>query len=152
MIVSVDSNIVFSAILNTNSLIGNLLLSSHKTFEFYSCHFLIFEIEKHWNKLIEVSKLDEKDLIEAKRLIYKQINFIDEKIIPLKHRKKAYDLVKEIDLNDAVFIALNEFQESLFWTGDKMLYSGLKSKGYEKIITTTELVKLRDNLEKRYRT
>ena len=98
MIILVDSNIVFSAILNTSSLIGNILLSSHKTFEFYSCHFLIFEIEKHWEKLIKVSKLAEKDLIEAKRLIYKQITFID-----------------------------------------------------EKIITTTELVKLRDNLEKRYR-
>lgn len=40
----VDTNIVFSALLNTNSIIGDLLLNSANIFEFYSCQYLWYEI------------------------------------------------------------------------------------------------------------
>jgi len=119
MIVVVDSNIAFSAILKTDSVIGDLILNSNKVFQFWSCHYLLDEIDKHWDKLKKISKLSESDLLDSQRLVYKNINFIDEGQIPKAFRLRAYDLVKEIDLNDIVFIALNEYQESILWTGDK---------------------------------
>ncbi len=45
MIIIVDSNIAFSAILNTQSIIGDLILNSNNIFQFRSCHFLLSEIE-----------------------------------------------------------------------------------------------------------
>ena len=149
MIIIVDTNIVFSAILNTKSVIGELVLNSEGIFEFWSCHYLLEEIDKHWDKLKKISKLEDSLLIESQRLIYKNINFISEAQIPKTHRLEAYNLVKDIDLDDIVFIALNEYQNSILWTGDKVLITGLKSRGYDKVISTNELVKLRKHLEKK---
>ena len=149
MIIIVDTNIAFSAILNTKSIIGDLVLNSDGIFEFWSCHYLLEEIDKHWDKLKKISKFGDSVLIESQRLIYKNINFINEGQIPKIHRLQAYNLVKDIDIDDIVFIALNEFQKSILWTGDKILISGLKSIGYDKVISTDELVKLRKGLEKK---
>jgi len=148
MIIIVDTNIAFSAILNTKSIIGDLILNSGNVFQFWSCHYLLEEIDKHWVKLKKVSKLNDIALHESQRLVYKNINFIDEYQIPKVYRLQAYDLVKDIDLNDIVFVALNEYQESVLWTGDKALIKGLKLTGYDKVITTTEIVKLRNTLGK----
>lgn len=140
MIVIVDSNIAFSAILNTRSIIGDLILNSGKIFQFWSCHYLLKEIDKHWDKLKKISKLEDHDLIELQRLVYKNINFITERQIPKSHRLRAYDLLKNIDLNDIAFIALNEYQKSILWTGDKVLIKGLRLIGYNKVITTEEMI------------
>lgn len=148
MIIIVDTNIAFSAILNTKSTIGDLILNSGKAFRFLSSYYLLYEIDKHWDKLKIISKLNESVLHESQRLINKNISFIDEGQIPRKHRIKAYELVKDIDLKDIAFVALSEYQESLLWTGDKTLIKGLKMAGYDRVITTDEMIKLRYNLGK----
>jgi predicted nucleic acid-binding protein len=51
MKIRVDTNIAFSAILNTTSIIGDLILNSNDTFQFWSCYFLLDEIDNHWSKL-----------------------------------------------------------------------------------------------------
>ncbi len=58
----VDTNIVFSAILNTESNIGDLFLNSDDVFIFYSSLYLRQEIENHKDKLIQTSKLSELQL------------------------------------------------------------------------------------------
>ena len=98
--------------------------------------------------LKKISRLGDNDLLESQRLVYKNINFIDEEQIPKAFRLRAFDLVKNIDLNDIVFVALNEYQASILWTGDKALIRGLRSIGYDKVITTDEMVKLRNRQEK----
>ena len=148
MIIIVDTNIAFSAILNTKSIIGDLILNSNKIFQFWSCHYLWEEIDRHWDKLKRISKLGDSELLESQRLVYKNISFIDEGQIPKTHRLRGYKLVKEIDLNDIVFVALNEYQKSILWTGDKALINGLKLIGYDRVVTTEEMVKLRKRLEK----
>lgn len=112
MIIIVDTNIVFSAILNTKSVIGDILLNSSDKFQFLSCHYLWEEIDNHWNKLLKVSKLEEHYLLESQRIIYKNVNFIDEAQISKEYRKRAFELVKDIDINDIAFVALNESLES----------------------------------------
>ena len=147
MKIIVDSNIVFSAILNTKSIIGDLLLNSEKLFQFWTCYYLINEIDRHWVKLKRISKLDDGALLEAQLLIYKNITFIDEGQIPKFFRIRAFNLLKSIDINDIAFIALNEFQGSLLWTGDKQLTNGLRNIGYKGVITTEEMIILRSHLE-----
>ena len=147
MKVVVDTNIAFSAILNTKSLIGDIILNSNNLFQFSSCHFLVSEIDKHWSKLTKISKLSESDLLESQRLVYKSISFISQEQIPLVFRMKAYELVKNIDIMDIAFVALNEYQESVLWTGDKSLYNGLRAKNYHKVVNTEEMVGLRSQLE-----
>lgn len=146
MNIIVDTNIVFSAILNSKSIIGDILLNSSNKFQFLSCHYLWKEIDNHWDKLCKISKLKEHDLLESQRIIYKNVNFIDEAQISKLYRKRAFELVKNIDLDDIAFVALNESLESILWTGDKGLLKGLRVKGYKRIASTEDIIKLRRKL------
>ena len=103
MIVVVYSNIVFSAILNTQSTIGVLLLNFPNQFNFYSCDYLKTEISKYDGKLLKIAKLYEENLDLAKQLIFKNIEFIDEQKIPIKFRLEAFQFVSDIDANDLPF-------------------------------------------------
>ena len=57
MKIVVDTNIIFSSLLNSDGVIGDLIFNSSKHFEFYSCSYMRFEIQKHWGKLKKISKL-----------------------------------------------------------------------------------------------
>lgn len=147
MKVVVDTNLVFSDLLNTNSRIGDLLLNSADIFKFYSCQYLWYEINKHRQKLKVLSKLTDKALRETELLIYNEICFIAEEQIPKEHLVKSIELVKDIDNKDIVFIALTEYLGSKLWTGDKRLIQGLKSKGYSNVLSTEEMILLRSHIE-----
>ena len=57
MKIVVDTNIVFSAILNSNGeIIGDLLLNSSKSVRLYSADYLRYEISNHYDKLAQISK------------------------------------------------------------------------------------------------
>lgn len=62
MKIVVDTNIVFSAILNSSRDIGKVLILYGRFFEFYSCDFLREELILHHKKLIKLTKLSEKEL------------------------------------------------------------------------------------------
>jgi predicted nucleic acid-binding protein len=55
MKIIVDSNIVFSAILNSQGKIGQLIINGIKYFEFYSIGLLKEEITKHKPKILAIS-------------------------------------------------------------------------------------------------
>lgn len=66
MKIIIDTNIIFSGLLNSNGKIGDLLFNSDNLFEFYSCSYMRYEIEKHWEKLKRISKLSDTELEEAR--------------------------------------------------------------------------------------
>jgi predicted nucleic acid-binding protein len=53
----IDTNIVFSAILNPASPIGQIILNGSKYFYFLSIDQLKNEIDKHENKILKISGL-----------------------------------------------------------------------------------------------
>ena len=123
MIIIIDTNIVFSAVLNINSTIAKLILKYDDVFDFKTSSFLKYEIEKHKFKLGKISGLNNDKLNISISLIFDKIDFVDNKEIPLKNRYEGYELCKGIDENDFLFISLNEsFDNSLLWTGDKNSY------------------------------
>jgi predicted nucleic acid-binding protein len=143
MKVIVDTNIIFSALLNTNGTIGDLIFNSDEVFEFYSCHYMQYEIEKHWHRLKKISKLSDEQLTEAYMKILSKIQMINEELIPEKTWLFAEALVKDIDIDDVDFIALTKHIKGYLWTGDKELYNGLKKKKYTKVYNTSEMMQLR---------
>jgi predicted nucleic acid-binding protein len=52
MKIVVDTNIVFSGILNSTSKIGKLLINSRQHFQFYTCNYLRLELLKHRRRLL----------------------------------------------------------------------------------------------------
>src|SRR6056297_1382501 len=135
----VDTNIVFCAILNSQSWIGQILLHPDDSLIFFSPLFLRKEILNHKQKIKQFTKLSEIETKELIDLIYSKINFIDEKLIPKEILKTADELTREIDFDDAVFIALANHLNCKLWTGGKKLMNFLKMNGFKRIISTNEL-------------
>ena len=148
MKIVVDTNIVFSAILNSTSRIGQILITSKSNFQFYSCVFLKTELIKHQNKLLKITKLSIEELEELQDLITKNITFIHEGLLPEKTIIAAEKLLIDVDLNDSVFVALTKNLKAKLWTGDKELIKGLKSKKIKEIITTGEILDMLEKIEK----
>jgi predicted nucleic acid-binding protein len=135
----VDTNIIFSGLLNTNSTIGELLINSKNSFEFYSCSYMRYEIQKHWDKLKKTSKLSDQQLTDAQFQLFSRLKFINEDLIPESIWKKALYLTHDIDIDDVDFVALTLHLKGSLWTGDKELYKGLKSKQFKKVFNTLDL-------------
>ena len=147
MKIIVDTNIVFSAILNSNRRIGKILLNSKEHFQFFTCNYLRTEIQRHRNKLLKLTKLTEEQLSELEDLVTQHITFIDERLIPQDILIKIEIQLKAIDPDDTVFVALAKHLEGKLWTGDLQLYNGLKAKRFKNIILTSDLSLLLDDLE-----
>jgi predicted nucleic acid-binding protein len=139
MKIIVDSNIVFSAILNSQGKIGQLIINGSKFFKFYTVGLLKNEIEEHNDKILKISGFTNEQIIKSYQTITKRITFVDEILISDKDLVKAIDLVAEIDENDALFVALTNHLNGKLWTGDKKLITGLQKKQYSKTITTNDL-------------
>ena len=140
MKVVVDTNIVFSAILNSQSWIGQILLYSDKSVKFYSPRFLQLEIQNHFQKIKSHTKLPDSEIHELLDSLYTKIHFISDELIPKQTLLIADELTRDIDFDDVMFVALAIHFNCKLWTGDKALISGLKQKGFKKFISTKELM------------
>lgn len=143
MKVVVDTNIVFSAILNSNGLIGELLFNSEKQFEFYSSEFIVDELTKYKSKLQALTKMSEEKIDISIHQVLKNIDLISSEAISEILWNRAYELVSDVDEDDTPFIATAIGIEAVIWTGDKKLIDGLKVKGFQDIYSTAELYGLR---------
>ncbi len=141
MKVVVDTNIVFSAILNSSSEIAKILLNAGNSIEFYSCDFLKEELFKHRHKIEKLTKLPPEHVQELLLLVTQNIHFINESLISLDARKKAHLLIVGLDLKDMPFVALTYQLKAILWTGDQKLRLGLSKKGYKNTVDTRGLLK-----------
>lgn len=142
MRIVVDTNIVFSAILNTNGKLSRIILQPKNRMTFYTTNFLYEELNKHKSKLIAISNYSEEDFQRAFTLIAKRIKIINFELIPKKDFENAFELVRNIDENDVEFVALTDHIKGKLWTSDNVLTKGLANKNWNKIITTKELYQL----------
>jgi predicted nucleic acid-binding protein len=117
----VDTNIIFSCLLNSQGTIGDLLFNSDNIFDFYSSQYMRFEIRKHWNKLKKISKLTDVEIETAYDKMLTKPTFINEELILQSDWQKAETLVSGIDIDDADFVALTRYLKGSLWTGDKPL-------------------------------
>lgn len=139
MRIVVDTNIAFSAILNTESKIARILLQPKTRLNFYSTVQLLREIEEHKEKIKKLSNYSDQELDRIIVLINNKIRFINLRLIPKESYNFAESLTQDIDIDDTEFVALTEHIKGRFWSGDRELQKGLIKKGWNKFITTEEL-------------
>jgi predicted nucleic acid-binding protein len=102
-----------------------------------------YEIQKHWERLKKISKLSDGQLQVSYTQILSKLKFINEEIIPVEMWLASEEITKGIDIDDTDFVALTKFLKATLWTGDKVLYNGLKKLDFKKLLSTTELLALR---------
>jgi len=139
----VDTNVVFSA-LQKEGTIRNFLFSLSAGF--YAPNFLIVEIFDHKEKILSLSSMSNNELVFMTYKIFNKIDFVNERFISGKNRKKAYEMCKDIDETDTPFLALALELNVHLWTGDKKLINGLRSKDIDIAIQTEDLTRYMRNL------
>ncbi len=136
----IDSNLIFSAALNFNSGIAQFILKSKNLgLSLFAPKYLETELERHLGKTLELTRLSEVEFRLVLNEIYSHITFINDELIPFEEYIKAMRIIRDIDPDDVTFLALNNYIESILWTGDEKLYQGLKKMGYERVINFHEI-------------
>ena len=108
MKIVVDTNIIFSTLLNSNTTIGDLLFNQDMSFEFYSCDYMRFEIQKHWERLKKISRLSDEQLGISYSHVLSSLKFINEEIIPAETWLAAERITKNIDTTELLALSLNK--------------------------------------------
>ena len=134
---------MFSAILNTNGKIGDILINSKEYFDFIAPDFLRGEIRKHYTRLCKIAGLSIGQIQESEFHICSDITFISEEQIKISSWIAAEKLVADIDPKDTHYVAYSKHFRCKIWSGDKTLIKGLQKKGFTNFITTNELYELR---------
>jgi len=137
----VDTNIVFSTLLNPRSVIGEILMNVQDDFTFFAPELLKDELKRYATKIAAYTKLDSETLSQIETLVLSSINFIAEESISDQSWIKAFELTKDIDEDDTPFIALAIELGTKLWTGDKVLLNGLVKKGADVVITAADIRK-----------
>jgi predicted nucleic acid-binding protein len=140
MIVIADSNVIISALISPNGVVAGIF-SAKSNLQFLAPNYLFEEVDKHIVKIIKMSPLSKKEILEMVEIFKKRIKVIYTKEIPQKYIIEAFDIVEGIDIDDVYFVALNRYTKHKLWTSDKELIKGVEAKGYKIFVTTEELKK-----------
>ena len=142
MKVIIDTNCLFSSIIKPDGKIAEIILNPKFDLTIIGCYFSYIELFKYKEKMIKASKLEEVEFFEVLYQVIKRVSFINEGTIPSKIFEKAYNLTRDIDEKDTVFVAMSDFLNCKIWTGDIILIEGLKEKGFKNFIRTSELLQI----------
>jgi predicted nucleic acid-binding protein len=127
--VVLDTNILFSALLNSRSGFAQTLLTSRR--RFFICETVIIELFKNKDKIVRLSALSEDEIIRLFHVLLRRLTLCKEELFSAANRATAYDLCREVDEADSPHVALALEIGGLLWTGDKKLMAGLKGKGFD---------------------
>lgn len=86
--VVVDTNILFSALLRFPNTYANVIFE--EDIAFYTPHFVIVELFKHKERIIQRSNLSETDILEILYRLIKNIHLVSEENISNISWKSAY--------------------------------------------------------------
>ncbi|WP_081868412.1 PIN domain-containing protein [Flavimarina sp. Hel_I_48] len=111
-------------------------------FDFYGPELLLEEIERYSEKLMRYTKIDLDNFYKIKTWLLDSINIIEEELISNKSWKEAFELVKDVDVDDTPFVALAIQLNCQLWTGDKKLAGSIYHKNEKLILNTQEVLKL----------
>ncbi len=132
----VDTNILFSSLRAKNSRLRRIL--EREDCRFYAPNFLMVEIFKHKERILDKSKVTEEEVYEILYQTLHKIIFISEETISLENFIEAYKLCVNIDEKDTPFVALTLEIEGEFWTKDDVLKRGLIKKGFDSFYNEVE--------------
>jgi len=131
MILVVDANILFAALIKSGFTKTLLLISDYS---FFAPEFSITEFKKHLPELEKKTGLSKEEL---KKILDDLIETAEIKLIPFEEFKYKTKLAKSIspDIDDVAYFALALHLNCAIWSNDKEM----KKQNKVKIINTKEL-------------
>lgn len=139
MIVVIDMNILFSAVITPDNRIGEVIAHPTAPFEKITCHYAFVEIFKHQPKIMKLAKRPESEVLDILYTVLRQLEFYNESIIEQEHWLEAERLTIGVDVFDINYVALALQTNGWLWTGDRKLVTHLNKMGFTRTISTAEL-------------
>lgn len=139
MIVIVDMNILFSAVISPNGRIANLLTNSVLPIQRISCHYSFVELFKHQPKIVKYAKKPVNEVIDDLYTVLSSIQIYNESLIDEHHWREADRLTEGVDSFDVNYVALALYTGGWLWTGDKPLTEHLTTMGFDRVVNTHQL-------------
>jgi predicted nucleic acid-binding protein len=142
MKIIIDSNILFSAFLS-DSTTRKIILEYNSVFLFPS--FIFEEFEKHKDFLFRKSGMSAEDFKEFMHMIIRKVVIVPADSL-YDFRAEAKEIVKDIDIDDILFIACAlAHPPSMIWSDDK----ALKRQERVHVLNTKEMMEyLKENPDK----
>ncbi len=138
MIIIADSNIFISALITPKGIVASVLAEKSQI-QFFAPSYVIDEVKAHVEKIALLAEKNKKVIWSDFKNLLKGIEIVNVSDIPDQHILQAENIVKDIDIKDAIFVALHLYKKHKIWTGDNTLVHALKEKGYNFCVTTAEL-------------
>lgn len=139
MIIVVDVNIIFSALITPHGKLAKILTHPNLPARRISCYYAVVELFKHQSKIVKYSKKSVDEVIDDLFDVLTSMSLYNETLIEAVHWKEAERLTVDIDSFDINYVALALQTGGVLWTGDKKLVDHLRGMGFDRIINTTEL-------------
>lgn len=118
MRIVIDANILFSALIK-DSTTRKLILEYEGSFLFPE--YIFIELEKYKEFLVEKSQMYKEDFDTLLTLLLNKVVIVPNEVLH-PYQEKALALVKEIDINDVLFVAcVLAYPNSVLWSEDKAL-------------------------------
>lgn len=124
----IDANILFSAMVSGKEIYKSLFTMN----KFYVPDFAFSEMEEHKKTIITKTKLkNPQKLKDFTVLLFSNLVVIPNFVITEKSMRSAYELCRNIDEKDTIYVALAIELNKPLLTRDKSLYNGLVNKGFK---------------------
>jgi len=136
----IDTNIIISGIITPIGTISKLIFNDLKGSHLVCPNYLLDELINKMDKMINITELSYNEINELIYRFSRRIDFINNDLIESNFQMMSYELVKDIDKKDLLFIALSLKTGYKLWTGDKKLINGLRKKSFLNVIDTSELI------------
>jgi predicted nucleic acid-binding protein len=148
MIVTVDANILFSALISANGRIARLLTDPSLSLRRISCRYAVVELFKHQPKIVKYAKKPLEDVIDDLSMLIGNLKLYNESLIEPHHWQEAERLTTNVDHFDISYVALTLQTGGWLWTGDKKLTTHLQGLGFYRVLNTEELYQMLNQPEK----
>ena len=130
MKIVIDTNIIFSALLKSDSRFAMSIIANPEENDYFTAYFTIVELFKHKERIKKFSKLTEDAILEIFYELLKHIQFVNDDSISITSWKEAMRLYHDVDIKDVPSIALTIELDGQLWTSDEELRKGLLAKGF----------------------
>ena len=134
MNIVVDTNVFISALIR-DGITRHIIVHSKDNLIFPE--FELVEINDHKEEIIKKANLTERQFNIVLLRLLKYVRVIPTNIV-IDYRDEAFEIMKEIDKDDTIFIATALAFNALIWSDD----SDFKKQNKIKILTTKELINL----------
>jgi len=132
----IDANVLFSAFISGKD-VYSLLFS---TYTIYIPDFAFVELEKYKQRILKKTKLTADEFQEFVLRLLNNVTVIPNLLLSQASLTRAYELCKEIDEKDTLYIATALELNLTLITSDKRLYTGLKSKDFSKVMLLGDVI------------